>query len=132
MKITKGVKALVNEAEAQIETLTPLQVEERLGRPGVMIVDLRDIRELKREGRIPGSFHVPRGMLEFWIDPDSPYYKSRFNDAEEIILYCNKGWRSALAARSLQIMGLDRVAHMQGGMNQWQEEIGRVEPLPER
>lgn len=132
MKITKGVKALVNEAEAQVETLTPLQVEERLGRPGVMIVDLRDIRELKREGRIPGSFHVPRGMLEFWIDPDSPYYKSRFNDAEEIILYCNKGWRSALAARSLQTMGLDRVAHMQGGMNQWQEEIGRVEPLPER
>ena len=132
MKITKGVKALVNEAEAQVETLTPLQVEERLGRPGVMIVDLRDIRELKREGRIPGSFHVPRGMLEFWIDPDSPYYKSRFNDAEEIILYCNKGWRSALAARSLQTMGLHRVAHMQGGMNQWQEEIGRVEPLPER
>ena len=124
MKIKKGFRALVEEAEAQVESLTPGQVDQKLHQPGVRLVDLRDVRELKREGRIPDSLHVPRGMLEFWIDPDSPYYMKEFDEAEEIILYCNKGWRSALAAFSLKSMGIEKVTHMRGGMEQWQQEIG--------
>ena len=119
---------MVEEAEAQVDSLTPGQVDQKLHQPGVRLVDLRDIRELKREGRIPDSLHVPRGMLEFWIDPDSPYYMKEFDEAEEIILYCNKGWRSALAAFSLKSMGIEKVTHMRGGMEQWQQEIGRIDP----
>lgn len=127
MKLTKGYKQLVAEAEARVNTLTPAEVDERLGNSGVLLVDLRDVREVKREGKIPGALHVPRGMLEFWIDPDSPYYRTEFDGAEEIILYCNKGWRSALAAQTLMSMGLDQVAHMTGGMERWQVDIGRLE-----
>lgn len=119
---------MVEEAEAQVDSLTPGQVDQKLHQPGVRLVDLRDIRELKREGKIPDSLHVPRGMLEFWIDPDSPYYMKEFDEAEEIILYCNKGWRSALAAFSLKSMGIEKVTHMRGGMEQWQQEIGRIDP----
>ena len=75
---------------------------------------------------------MPRGMLEFWIDPESPYYRRDFDEIDEVILFCNKGSRSALAALSLKTMGIDNVSHMQGGMSQWEEEIGRVERLPER
>ena len=132
LKITRSVHDLVNEAEETVTTLTPAEVKARLGETGLVLIDLRDIRELKRDGRIPGSMHVPRGMLEFWIDPDSPYYRKEFNEAESLILYCNKGSRSALAARSLQTMGIEPVAHMAGGMSRWEEEIGEIEPLPER
>jgi rhodanese-related sulfurtransferase len=131
MEVKKGFRALVAEAENQVQTLTPVEVERQLQQDGVLLVDLRDIREVKREGKIPGSLHVPRGMLEFWIDPESPYYRSEFDDAEELILYCNKGWRSALAAQSLQAMGLEKVSHMHGGMEQWQNDIGRIE-APEK
>ena len=125
--LKKGFKQLVAEAEEQIVSLAPAEVEAQLQTSGVLLVDLRDIRELKREGKIPGSMHVPRGMLEFWIDPESPYYRQEFADAQQIILYCNKGWRSALAAQTLQVMGLENVAHMSGGMERWQQEIGRLE-----
>ena len=131
MEVKKGVKALVEEAERQIQSLTPAEVDQRLQQKGVLLVDLRDIREVKRDGKIPQSLHVPRGMLEFWIDPDSPYYRTEFDQAEAVILYCNKGWRSALAAQSLQSMGLENVAHMQGGMEQWQHDIGRIDLPPE-
>ncbi|MDA1372110.1 MAG: rhodanese-like domain-containing protein [Proteobacteria bacterium] len=131
MEVKKGVKALVEEAERQIQTLTPVEVDQRLQQKGVLLVDLRDIREVKRDGKIPQSLHVPRGMLEFWIDPDSPYYRTEFDQVEAVILYCNKGWRSALAAQSLQSMGLENVAHMQGGMEQWQHDIGRIDFPPE-
>ena len=107
--------------------LTPAQVNDKLQEVGVVLVDLRDIRELKHDAKIPEALHIPRGMLEFWIDPESPYYKSEFDSVEEIILYCSKGWRSALAAQSLQKMGIDNVFHMQGGMEQWQLDIGPVE-----
>ena len=110
MKITKGVKSLVAEAEEQVTTLTPTEVDEKLGQVGLTLVDLRDIRELKREGTIPGALHVPRGMLEFWIDPESEYYRKEFEET----------------------MGMTNVSHMQGGMTQWVVDIGRVEPLPER
>lgn len=112
-----------------VTTLTPAQVGDKLGQEGVLLVDLRDIRELKREGRIPGSFHVPRGMLEFWVDPASPYHKPVFETAREVILYCNKGWRSALAARALMEMGCEDVSHMAGGLEQWSKEGRPLEAL---
>tara|TARA_B100000959_G_scaffold17777_1_gene17175 strand:- start:1309 stop:1704 length:396 start_codon:yes stop_codon:yes gene_type:complete len=126
MKLTKGFKELVAEAESEVNSLSPAEVHGRLQQPGCLLVDLRDVRELKREGKIAGSFHVPRGMLEFWIDPESPYYQSRFDDATELVLYCNKGWRSALATKVLQEMGVENVSHLQGGMEQWLIDIGPV------
>ena len=132
LKLTCSVNDLVAEAEETVISLTPSEVMNRLSEPGLILIDLRDIREIKRDGRIPGSVHVPRGMLEFWVDPTSPYYRKQFDDAESLILYCNKGSRSALAAQSLQRMGLDTVAHMNGGMSRWESEIGNIEPLPER
>ncbi len=126
MKLKMGVKELVARAEKVIESLTPAEVDQRLAEPGVLLVDLRDIRELQREGKIPGSVHVPRGMLEFWIDPESPYFKQYFADASEIILYCNKGWRSALSAYTVQQMGVEHVSHMSGGFGAWLKEVGRV------
>lgn len=130
MKVKKGVAQLVSEAQVHINTLTTEEVDAKRGQPGVLLIDLRDIRELKREGRIPNTLHIPRGMLEFWIDPDSPYYKSDFDDAEEIIVFCNKGWRSALAAYSLFNMGVEGVSHMEGGMTQWQADGLAVEESP--
>ena len=127
MKLKLGFKELVARAESEIAALTPAEVDKRIGKEGVLLVDLRDIRELKREGKIPGSVHVPRGMLEFWIDPDCPYYKDFFDDTREIIFYCNKGWRSALAAQTAKNMGLEHVSHMSGGFEQWNEDIGRIE-----
>ena len=130
MKLRRGFRDLVAAAESRIASLSPQQLDQRLGAEGTLLVDLRDIREVKREGKIPGSVHVPRGMLEFWIDPDSPYYKNFFDSAEEIILYCNKGWRSALAADTLREMGVENVRHLQGGLEQWVAEIGKLERDP--
>jgi len=126
MKLKTGFKALVELAESEVESLSPDEVGKRVGETGVLLVDLRDIRELKREGKIPGSVHVPRGMLEFWIDPDCPYYKKFFDSADEIIFYCNKGWRSALATKTVQDMGLSNVRHMRGGFDQWVKDGGEV------
>tara|TARA_B100001250_G_scaffold262416_1_gene226078 strand:- start:1 stop:405 length:405 start_codon:yes stop_codon:yes gene_type:complete len=130
LKVKKGFKELVGEAEAKIKSMSPNEVDLKLKEVGVTLVDLRDIRELKREGTIPGSIHIPRGMLEFWIDAESPYYKSELDDAEELILFCNKGWRSALATFSLQSMGIQNVSHMTGGLEQWQKDVGRIEQIP--
>ena len=129
MKIHKGYKQLVAEAEQQIPTIDSSELKALLQDldESTLIIDLRDVREVKREGKIPGSLHIPRGMLEFWIDPDSPYYRSEFDKAQELVLYCNKGWRSALAAQSLQRMGVEKLSHLKGGMEQWQKEGGTVE-----
>ncbi len=129
MKIEKGYKQLVAEAEQQIRTIDSAALKLHLQNmsESVLLIDLRDVREVKREGRIPGSLHIPRGMLEFWIDPDSPYYRTEFDKAEELILYCNKGWRSALSTQSLQNMGIENVVHLAGGMEQWQKDGGEVE-----
>jgi rhodanese-related sulfurtransferase len=132
MKVTKGVEQLVEEALEAITTISTSEVEAKRGQPGVMLIDLRDIRELKREGRIPNTLHIPRGMLEFWIDPASPYYKADFDNATELVLFCNKGWRSALAAHSLYRMGVEGVSHMDGGMTKWQEDGFEVEEMPIR
>ena len=129
LEIKKGIRDLVAEAESQVTALTPKEVEERLTQDGVTLIDLRDIRELKRDGTIPDSIHIPRGMLEFWVDPESPYYKTELNNTEEVILFCNKGWRSALAAASLKSMGAENISHMSGGFDQWQKEIGHIVPI---
>lgn len=119
--ITKGYKALLAEAEAVVETLSVEQAQALLGRDDVVFVDLRDPRELEREGRMPGAFHCPRGMLEFWIDPESPYHKPYFASGKAFLFYCASGWRSALAARTAQEMGLPRVRHLAGGFAAWRE-----------
>ena len=126
LNVTKSFKKLVAEAEAQVKSLTPAEVEMKSKQNGVTLIDLRDIRELKRDGTIADSIHIPRGMLEFWVDPESPYYKSELNDTQEVILFCNGGWRSALAAASLKAMGVEGVSHMSGGFGQWKKEIGRI------
>src|SRR5882672_7011846 len=119
MKLRKGFRQLVDEAKARITTIGLPEARERLGRDDVVFVDLRDIRELEREGMIPGAFHCPRGMLEFWIDPDSPYHKDIFSSGKEFVFYCNGAWRSALATDVAQQMGLPRVLEMDGGFTAW-------------
>lgn len=119
--ITKGYKALLAEAEAKVETLSVEQANALVGRDDVVFVDLRDPRELEREGRMPGAFHCPRGMLEFWIDPESPYAKPVFQQDKRFVFFCAGGWRSALAAQAAQEMGLKPVAHVAGGFGAWKK-----------
>ena len=117
--ITKGIKDLCFEAEKQIETLSVDQVMQENADPEVLLVDIRDIRELWREGTIPGSIHAPRGMLEVWVDPESPYHRKDFSSGKKFIFFCAGGLRSALAAQTAQNMGLKPVAHMAGGFRAW-------------
>jgi rhodanese-related sulfurtransferase len=122
MPITKGFQALVNEAMAQVTTYSVDQVRARLAEPDVQLVDIRDVRELEREGTVPGALLAPRGMLEFWVDPESPYFKPVFADeSKEFILFCGAGWRSALATQTLQDMGMTHVAHIDGGYAAWKK-----------
>jgi len=124
--ITRGVRQLVAEADAAVETVTVAAALERQ-QAGALIVDLRDIRERAREGFIPGSFHAPRGMVEFWVDPDSPYFKDVFGDDREFIFHCASGWRSALATKAVQDMGLAPVSHIGGGFTAWKEADAPVQ-----
>ncbi len=119
--ITRGYKLLLEEAEAGIETLDPADVHALMDQPGITLVDLRDPRELEREGKMPGALHCPRGMLEFWIDPESPYARPAFQEDKKFIFFCAGGWRSALAAKTAQDMGLKPVAHMRGGFGAWKK-----------
>lgn len=121
MPITKGCKQLIAEARARIRTLTLDEAKAKFGDPEVVFVDIRDVRELEREGMIPGAFHAPRGMLEFWVDPDSPYFKEVFGSGKEFVLYCQSAWRSSLATAVLQDMGLAPVSHVEGGFKAWKE-----------
>jgi rhodanese-related sulfurtransferase len=122
MPITKGFQALVDEAMAQVITYSVDQVRARLGDPKVQIVDIRDPRELEKEGTLPGALLAPRGMLEFWVDPASPYFKPVFADeSKEFILFCGAGWRSALATKTLRDMGMTNVAHIDGGFTAWKK-----------
>ena len=122
----KPSQQLVKEAQNSIETLNSKDVKKLAENNEITLIDVRDIRELWKEGTIENSKHIPRGMLEFWVDPESPYYKTELNNTEEVILFCNKGWRSALAAASLKSMGIENISHMSGGFDQWEKEIGRV------
>jgi rhodanese-related sulfurtransferase len=125
--ITKGFKALVAEANSKIETIPTDAAKALVGKDDVVLVDLRDPRELEREGKIPGAFHCPRGMLEFWIDPESPYHKPIFAEDKKFVFFCGGGWRSALAAATAQEMGLKPVAHIEGGFGAWKKAGGVVE-----
>lgn len=131
-KITTGFRALVDAAEREIETLSIDDARALHGRGDVVFVDLRDIRELEREGRMPGAFHCPRGMLEFWIDPDSPYHKPVFGEDKRFVFFCAGGWRSALAAQAAHRMGLKPVAHIRGGFGEWKKAGGPVEMRVEK
>ena len=122
MPITKGFQQLVDEAMAQVTTYSVAQVRERLADGRLQIVDIRDPRELERDGTLPGALLAPRGMLEFWVDPASPYFKPVFADeAKEFVLFCGAGWRSALATKTLQDMGMTNVAHIDGGFTAWKK-----------
>jgi rhodanese-related sulfurtransferase len=125
--ITRGYKAMVAQANARIETLSPQDAVALHGREDVVLVDLRDPRELEREGKVPGAFHCPRGMLEFWIDPESPYHKPVFAQDKRFVFFCAGGMRSALAAATASDMGLRPVAHIEGGFGKWKEAGGPVE-----
>ena len=127
--ITTSVHALVEAAEKEIETLTVEQASAMLGRGDVTFVDIRDIRELQRDGRVPGAFHCPRGMLEFWIDPQSPYHKDIFAQDKTYVFFCAGGMRSALATKTAQDMGLTPVAHIEGGFGAWKKAGAPVEPV---
>jgi rhodanese-related sulfurtransferase len=127
----KGYKALLAEANAEVVTVPVDRALALQHDADVVFVDLRDPREIQREGRIPGSFSCPRGMLEFWIDPESPYAKPLFAEEKRFVFYCASGWRSALAAKTAQDMGLARVAHVDGGYSAWREAGGPTEmPAP--
>lgn len=130
MKI--GYKALIENAEKEIETLDQRAAAALLNDANVVFVDLRDPRELTREGKIPGAFHAPRGMLEFWVDPDSPYHKDVFSSGKKLVFYCQSGWRSALATQTVKRMGLENVCHIGGGFSGWKAAGSPVEEVPKK
>src|ERR1700734_1567399 len=125
----KGFRQMIAEAEAEIETLAAAVAIPLHDDPAVVFVDLRDPREIEREGRIPGAFHCTRGMLEFWIDPASPYAKPIFQSDKKFIFHCAGGMRSALAAKTADDMGLKPVAHMGGGFAAWRDAGGPIEKV---
>jgi rhodanese-related sulfurtransferase len=127
LKLKKGIKQLVAEAYAEIETVKAPDAVKLKDDPDVVLVDLRDIRELQRDGRVPGAFHAPRGMLEFWVDPESPYYKEIFGSGKKFVFFCAGGMRSALAAQAVQNMGLEPVCHIEGGFRAWKDAGGPIE-----
>ena len=126
LKVSAGM--LVEAARRQIKEYTADEAIALVGRPDVLLVDIRDPRELEREGRVPGALHAPRGMLEFWIDPASPYFKPVFGEDKTFVFFCAGGLRSALTTKTLQDMGLAPVAHVIGGFGAWKQAGGPVEP----
>ena len=123
----KGYRALLDEANAMVDAVPVDRAKELHAKDDVVFVDLRDPREIEREGRIPSAFHCPRGMLEFWIDPESPYHKSIFSEPKQFVFYCASGWRSALSARTAMEMGLENVSHLAGGFTEWRNAGGDVQ-----
>ncbi len=130
MKITKGVKELCAEAEAEIENISVEAALKLATDPSVQLVDIRDVRELERDGQVPGALHAPRDMLEFWVDPESPYYREAFGQNKKYVLFCAGGLRSALATKRLQDMGFGPVAHVVGGYGAWKKAGGPTETRP--
>ena len=119
MPLTKTIKMLVAEAKAETTAIPPASAKAKVDVGNATLIDIRDIRELDREGRIDGAFHAPRGMLEFWADPESPYHKGIFATEGELILFCASSWRPALAAKTLQDMGMTNILDMDGGLSAW-------------
>ena len=128
----KTAQQLVTEALAEVRTLALEEARALHGRPDTLFVDLRDVRELEREGLIPGAFHAPRGVLEFWVDPQSPYFKPPLGDGRTLVLFCAAGWRSALAAKTLQDMGRADVCHVDGGFTAWKAAGAPVAEPPKK
>jgi rhodanese-related sulfurtransferase len=126
-QITVSYKTLVDAAKAEIEEIEAEQALSLVGRPDVVLVDIRDPREQERDGKVPGAFSCTRGMLEFWIDPSSPYHKPIFAEDKKFVFFCAGGLRSALAAKTAQDMGLKPVAHIIGGFSAWKKIGGPVE-----
>ena len=122
----RGYKQMVDEAYAQVTTLSTADAIKLANDPNVVFVDVRDVRELEREGLIPNSFNASRGMLEFWIDPESPYHKPIFAEKKRFVFYCAAGWRSALATKLAQEMGMENVAHIEGGFGAWKRAGGPI------
>lgn len=122
---------MVSNARKRIEEIETDKLIEMVEDPDVVIVDIRDIRERQRTGAIPGSVHAPRGMLEFWVDPDSPYYKEVFGEDKKYVLHCASGWRSALTAATLQDMGFE-AAHLKDGFSSWEKAGGPIEPVEKK
>ena len=127
--ITTSARALVEAAEREVETLSVEDAIKLVGRDDTVLVDIRDIRELQRDGKVPGAFHCPRGMLEFWIDPASSYHKAQFAQDKKFVFFCAGGLRSALAAQVAKQMGLKPVAHVRGGFGAWKTAGGPVEAV---
>ena len=118
----RPVTELVDAAKAELDNISPAEAKRRADEEGALLVDIRDVRELQRLGAVPGANHSPRGMLEFWVDPGSPYAKEIFQEDREFILFCAGGMRSALAAKALQDMGLPKVSHIETGFGGWQAD----------
>ena len=119
MPVTQHVADMIASARLLIDSISVIEAAELQRLDAAILIDLRDIRELQGVGTVPNAFHAPRGMLEFWVDPDSPYHKSIFHTDKKLILFCASGLRSALAVRTLQDMGMDNVLDMEGGVTEW-------------
>ena len=125
----KGYKQLLAEAGAEVTAIEPTEALSLHGHDDVVFVDLRDPRERERDGSIPGSFSCPRGMLEFWVDPESPYAKPVSQEPNRFVFFCASGWRSALATKTVQDMGMENVCHLAGGFGAWKAAGGAVAPI---
>ena len=132
MALKKGYKQMLAEANERIETIPTADAIKLHGDPDTVFVDIRDPRELERDGMIPGALHAPRGMLEFWADPESPYHKEIFASGKHLVLYCASAWRSALSADTLTQMGVPRIAHVEGGFTAWKKAEGPVGEKPKK
>ena len=116
-----GHKQLLDQANREVRAIAPRDALPLLDHDGTVFVDIRDVRELERDGKIPGAYHAPRGMLEFWVDPDCKYHKEIFSSGKNFVFYCASAWRSALSAKTLQDMGLPGVSHLEGGFSAWKD-----------
>ena len=132
MAMKKGIKQLLEEANARIKTVSVEEAMAQHGSDNAVFVDIRDIRELERDGMIEGAVHAPRGMLEFWVDSSSPYYKEEFGTDRKVVFYCQSGWRSALSTKTVQDMGLENVCHLGEGFRGWKEKGGPTETIQQR
>ncbi|MEO0342231.1 MAG: rhodanese-like domain-containing protein [Pseudomonadota bacterium] len=124
--VKRHVKDMVADANTRIKTITFEKAAKLVGSKTHIFVDIRDIREVQKTGKIPGAFHMPRGMLEFWIDPESPYHRPIFDEDKSFVFYCASAWRSALAADVAQSMGLLSVSHLEGGFSSWENLGGEI------
>jgi rhodanese-related sulfurtransferase len=132
MALKTSIKQMVEEAESSIKTIPVAEAISLLDSDDHVFVDLRDVRELDHEGMVPDAFHAPRGMIEFWVDPESPYHKDIFASGKTFVFYCRSGWRSALSTKTVQDMGLDNVCHIGGGFGAWMEAEGPVVERPKK